>query len=88
MEDYPRTWAEFETRFSTEEACRDYLLVITGAIFVVVTGLLMYAVVRFRRRDNDDGTEPAQIYGSGPVEAVWAERARCGRTSRRLAERR
>ena len=25
MEDYPRTWAEFETRFSTEEACRDYL---------------------------------------------------------------
>jgi len=25
VEDYPRTWAEFETRFSTEEACRDYL---------------------------------------------------------------
>ena len=25
MEDYPRTLAEFENRFSTEEACRDYL---------------------------------------------------------------
>ena len=25
MEDYPRTWAEFEVRFSTEEACREYL---------------------------------------------------------------
>jgi transposase-like protein len=25
MEDYPRTLAEFETRFSTDEACRDYL---------------------------------------------------------------
>jgi transposase-like protein len=25
MEDYPRTLAEFETRFSTEEACRRYL---------------------------------------------------------------
>jgi transposase-like protein len=25
MEDYPRTLVEFETRFSTEEACRDYL---------------------------------------------------------------
>ena len=25
MEDYPKTLEEFETRFSTEEACRDYL---------------------------------------------------------------
>jgi transposase-like protein len=25
VEDYPRTWAEFEARFSTEDACRDYL---------------------------------------------------------------
>ncbi len=25
MEDYPRTLMEFESRFSTEEACRDYL---------------------------------------------------------------
>jgi transposase-like protein len=25
VEDYPRTWAEFEVRFSTEEACREYL---------------------------------------------------------------
>ena len=25
MEDYPRTLMEFETRFSTEDACRDYL---------------------------------------------------------------
>jgi cytochrome c oxidase subunit 2 len=48
-----------------------FVLAITGAIFVVVTGLLLYAVVRFRRRANDDGTEPAQVYGSGPVEAAW-----------------
>jgi cytochrome c oxidase subunit 2 len=47
------------------------VLAITGAIFVVVAGLLTYAVVRFRRRGNDDGTEPPQIYGSGPVEAAW-----------------
>ncbi len=26
MEDYPRTLGEFEARFSTEEACRDYLV--------------------------------------------------------------
>jgi cytochrome c oxidase subunit 2 len=47
------------------------VLAITASIFVVVAGLLAYAVVRFRRRANDDGTEPAQIYGSGPVEAAW-----------------
>jgi len=48
-----------------------FVLAITGIIFVVVGGLLAYAVVRFRRRTGDDGTEPAQIYGSGPVEAAW-----------------
>src|SRR6266705_497991 len=48
-----------------------FVLVITGAIFVVVAGLLVYAVVRFRRRANDDETEPAQVYGSGPVETAW-----------------
>src|SRR5580658_1317129 len=47
------------------------VLVIAGVIFVVVTSLLAYAVIRFRRRANDDGTEPPQIYGSGPVEAAW-----------------
>jgi cytochrome c oxidase subunit 2 len=48
-----------------------FVLAITAGIFVVVASLLAYAVVRFRRRANDDGTEPAQIYGSGPVEAAW-----------------
>jgi cytochrome c oxidase subunit II len=48
-----------------------FVLAITGVIFVVVAGLLVYVVVRFRRRADDDGTEPAQIYGSGPVEAAW-----------------
>src|SRR5215510_2216276 len=33
-----------------------FVLAITSAIFVVVAGLLVYAVVRFRRRANDDGT--------------------------------
>jgi len=46
-------------------------LAITGTMFAIVAGLLTYVVVRFRRRANDDGTEPAQVYGSGPVEAAW-----------------
>ena len=48
-----------------------FVLAITGAIFVVVLSLILYAVVRFRRRSRDDGKEPAQVYGSNPVEMAW-----------------
>ncbi len=48
-----------------------FVLAVTGGIFVVVFGLIAYATFRFRRRDDDDGREPAQIYGSYPVEVAW-----------------
>jgi len=48
-----------------------FVLAITGTMFIVVAGLLTYVVIRYRRRANDDGIEPAQVYGSGPVEAAW-----------------
>ncbi|MGA2248772.1 MAG: cytochrome c oxidase subunit II [Verrucomicrobiota bacterium] len=48
-----------------------FVLVITAAIFVVVASLLTYAIIRFRRRANDDETEPAQVYGSVLIEAAW-----------------
>lgn len=44
---------------------------ITGAIFVVVETLLLIAIVRYRRRRADDRREPAQVYGSGPIEMAW-----------------
>lgn len=44
---------------------------ITTVIFVIVSGLLTYSVVRFRARRTDDGSEPPQVYGSGPVEFAW-----------------
>ncbi len=47
------------------------VLAITGAMFVVVTGLLVYVVIRFRRPATDDGMEPPQVYGSGPLETAW-----------------
>jgi cytochrome c oxidase subunit 2 len=47
------------------------VLAITGTIFVVVFSLIVYAIVRFRRRPEDDGKEPAQVYGSNPVEMAW-----------------
>ena len=48
-----------------------FVLAITGAIFVVVFSLLAYAAIKFRRRANDDGREPPQIYGSNQVELAW-----------------
>jgi cytochrome c oxidase subunit 2 len=48
-----------------------FVLAITGVIFVVVFSLIIYAVVRFRCRPEDDGKEPAQVYGSNPVEMAW-----------------
>jgi cytochrome c oxidase subunit 2 len=48
-----------------------FVLAVTGAIFLVVFGLLLYSVVKFRKRTNDDGQEPPQVYGSNQVELAW-----------------
>ena len=45
-----------------------FVLAICAAIFVTVFFLLVYAIVKFRRQEGDDGREPAQIYGSNQVE--------------------
>ena len=48
------------------------LLVITvcTAIFFVVSGLLTFTIMRFRRKADDD-KEPAQVYGSDRIEVAW-----------------
>jgi cytochrome c oxidase subunit II len=58
------------------------VLAITGFIFIVVEGVLVYSIVRFRRRGTiganpgADSTgvaeaEPPQVYGSKPIEIAW-----------------
>ena len=47
------------------------VLGVTGGIFLLVSGALFYVIVRFRQPAKDDGKEPAQIYGSNPVEVAW-----------------
>jgi len=47
------------------------MLAICAAIFLVVAGLLLFTIVRFRRRKTDDDREPAQIYGSNRIEVAW-----------------
>jgi cytochrome c oxidase subunit 2 len=47
-----------------------FVIAVCGAIFLVVGGLLAYAVVKFRRRAKDD-REPIQVYGSTQIEMAW-----------------
>jgi cytochrome c oxidase subunit II len=48
------------------------VLAITGLIFLVVGSLIVYCVVKYsRRRDDDPHREPPQVYGSDQVELAW-----------------
>jgi cytochrome c oxidase subunit 2 len=47
-----------------------FVLSITGAIFVTMATLIVYAIIRYRARPGDD-TEPPQVFGSNQIEASW-----------------
>jgi cytochrome c oxidase subunit 2 len=47
-----------------------FVLVVTGVIFAIVFGLLLYAAIKFRTRTGDL-REPLQIYGSDQLELAW-----------------
>jgi cytochrome c oxidase subunit 2 len=49
------------------------VLSISLGIFVVVAGLLLFALVRYRHRPSDPNAteEPRQIYGSNQIELSW-----------------
>jgi cytochrome c oxidase subunit 2 len=47
------------------------VLTITGVIFLLVFSLIVYSIVKYRRRDGGDDREPPQVYGSNQVELAW-----------------
>jgi cytochrome c oxidase subunit 2 len=47
------------------------VLAITGMIFLIVFSLLVYSAAKYRERDDDNGREPPQVYGSNQVELAW-----------------
>lgn len=47
------------------------LLVICTVIFVVVSALLAYGLVKYRERKEDALDEPPQVYGSSEIELAW-----------------
>jgi cytochrome c oxidase subunit II len=46
------------------------VLAITAVIFLLVEGVLVYSIVRFRR-STPGSNEPPQVYGSMPIEIAW-----------------
>ncbi len=47
------------------------VLAITGGIFLVVEGVLIYSMLRFRKKASTTSSEPPQVYGSTPIEIAW-----------------
>jgi cytochrome c oxidase subunit 2 len=45
--------------------------VVTGLIFIIVEGVLLYSVWRFRQPTGEQTGEPPQVYGSMPIEIAW-----------------
>jgi cytochrome c oxidase subunit 2 len=52
------------------EGLYDFIFWIATAIFVLVEGLIIFAVLRYRRRKGDDEL-PTQTHGSMPFELAW-----------------
>jgi len=60
------------TPAASERTAAYLVLAITAVIFVVVAGLIVYTMVRFRRRPGESALqEPPQVYGSNQIEAAW-----------------
>jgi cytochrome c oxidase subunit 2 len=47
------------------------VLGVTAGIFAIVGGLLVFSIVRYRLRHDDDASEPPQVYGSDQIELAW-----------------
>ncbi len=64
----------FPVQASSEAAQVDslfrFMLVIGGAIFLLVQGMLVYSIIRFRRREGDDADGPT-IHGNTTLELIW-----------------
>jgi cytochrome c oxidase subunit II len=67
----PNIFAPASTPAQSIAHLSEFVLVITGIIFVVVFTLLVYSLIKFRGRAGDAGREPAQVYGSTQIELAW-----------------
>jgi cytochrome c oxidase subunit 2 len=56
----------------SEKSVALLVFAITGAIFVIVAGLIVYTTFKFRRKSGENELqEPPQVYGSNQIEVAW-----------------
>jgi cytochrome c oxidase subunit II len=68
--DYPNSTFNHTTEFNTAiDALWDKLLFWGTLVFVIVEGILIYTIVRFRRRSESD--EPKHVHGNTALEITW-----------------
>ncbi len=67
----PSIFEPFSTPAHDIKHLSGFVLIITTLIFIVVFGLLTYAIVKFRHGAGDAEREPAQVYGSTQIEVAW-----------------
>jgi cytochrome c oxidase subunit 2 len=48
-----------------------FVLAIAVVVFLLVEGLLIYAVFRYRRQEHSDEEEPEQVHGNATLEIMW-----------------
>ncbi len=46
-------------------------VIASAVVLAIVWGLLTWSVVRYRKRSDDDGSEPPQTRGNLPLEVLW-----------------
>ncbi|MDG2424425.1 MAG: cytochrome c oxidase subunit II [Phycisphaerales bacterium] len=70
--------APWPTMFAPRSAPAQEILNITwlvigivGALGIIVMTMIIFSIIRYRYKEGDDETEPAQIYGSNPIELAW-----------------
>jgi cytochrome c oxidase subunit II len=71
---YAHSLSIFDPASSSTEAIRSVailVMVISAGIFLIVEGVLAYSIIRFRIKGTRPPTEPAQVYGSKPIEIAW-----------------
>jgi cytochrome c oxidase subunit 2 len=64
----------FDPASPSADAIRSLSLLVAGIaafIFLIVEGVLLYSVARFRRRRVSHESEPPQVYGSKSIEVAW-----------------
>src|SRR5687767_1849845 len=68
--DYPNSTFNHTTEFNTAiDSLWDKLLFWGTLVFVLVEGILLYTIIRFRRRSDAD--EPKHVHGNTTLEITW-----------------